>query len=208
MNIIWALNIISIVHSSLSHFETIWCWCNRQVSGKSEESSKITINAHTTSCQLHQLPISTASTLASYERSSHSVKTWWFVIISPVITVSRERGECHFSSWNNGKSGAKLDLTSSTKPGLQIHKFDHTRTANPCDWLPCRCAALPLVGCPSATSPSCWGTHFLYLSNPPSLSFLPILLWTRPRASASFDPLTLLIKHFLLISTPANLQVQ
>ena len=57
--------------------------------------------------------------------------------------------------WNNGKSGAKLDFTSSTKPGLQIHKFDHTRTANLCDWLPCRCAALPLVGCLSATSPSC-----------------------------------------------------
>ena len=28
-----------------------------------EESSKITINAHTTSCPLHQLPITTASTL-------------------------------------------------------------------------------------------------------------------------------------------------
>ena len=53
-----------------------------------------------------------------------------------------------FQSWNNGKSGAKLVLTSSTTPGLQIHKFDHSRTANPCDWLPCRRAALPLVGCP------------------------------------------------------------
>merc|ERR1711884_151609 len=51
-------------------------------------------------------------------------------------------------AWNNGKSGAKLDLTSSTTPGLQIHKFDHTRTANPCDWLSCCCAALLLVGCP------------------------------------------------------------
>ena len=50
--------------------------------------------------------------------------------------------------WNNGKSGAKLVLTSSTTPGLQIHKFDHSRTANPCDWLLCRRAALPLVGCP------------------------------------------------------------
>ena len=58
-------------------------------------------------------------------------------------------------SWNNGKSGAKLVLTSLTMPGLQIHKFDHTRTANPRDWLPCRCAALPLVGCMSATSLSC-----------------------------------------------------
>ena len=31
------------------------------------------------------------------------------------------------------------------------------------------------------TSPSCWGTHFLYLSNPPSVSFLPILLWLHSR---------------------------
>ena len=46
-----------------------------------------------------------------------------------------------------------------------------------CDWLPCRCAALPLVGCMSATSPICWGTHFLYLSNPPSGNLLPIIPW-------------------------------
>ena len=52
------------------------------------------------------------------------------------------------ASWNNGKSGAKLDLTSSTTTGLQIHKFDHTRTANPFGWLPCRHAAFLLVGCP------------------------------------------------------------
>ena len=51
-------------------------------------------------------------------------------------------------SWNNEKSGAKLDLTSSTTPGLQIHKVDHIQTANPCDWLPCRRAVLLLVGCP------------------------------------------------------------
>ena len=51
-------------------------------------------------------------------------------------------------AWNNGKSGAKLDLTSLTTTGLQIHKFDHTWTANPCDWLPCRRAALLLVGYP------------------------------------------------------------
>ena len=50
--------------------------------------------------------------------------------------------------WNNGKEVPRLDLTSSTMPGQQIHKFDYTRTANPCDWLPCCCAALPLVGCP------------------------------------------------------------
>ena len=51
-------------------------------------------------------------------------------------------------TWNNWKSGAKLDLTSLTTPWLQIHKFDHTWTANPCDWLPCCHAALLLVGCP------------------------------------------------------------
>ena len=50
--------------------------------------------------------------------------------------------------WNNGKSGAKLDLTSSTTPELQIHKVDNTWTANPCGWLPCRRATLILVGCP------------------------------------------------------------
>ena len=50
--------------------------------------------------------------------------------------------------WNNGKSGANLDLTRSTTPGLQIHTVDHTWTANPCDWLPCCRAALLLVGYP------------------------------------------------------------
>ena len=37
---------------------------------------------------------------------------------------------CDTQSWNNGKDVPRLDLTSSTTPGLQIHKFDHTRTAN------------------------------------------------------------------------------
>ena len=60
--------------------------------------------------------------------------------------------------WNNGKSGAKLDLTSSTTPVLQIHTVDHTRTANPCDWLPCHHATLPLVGCPHST------LLFIYIS--------------------------------------------
>ena len=48
---------------------------------------------------------------------------------------------CRLFPWNNGKSGAKLDLTTSTTTGLQIHTVDHTRT-------PCRHAALLLVGCP------------------------------------------------------------
>ena len=61
----------------------------------------------------------------------------------------------HQSPLNNGKEIPRLDLTSLTTPGQQIHKFHHPLTANPCDWLPCRRAALPLVSCMSATSPSC-----------------------------------------------------
>ena len=64
-------------------------------------------------------------------------------------------------SWNNGKEVPRLDLTSSTMPGQQIHMVDHTRTANPCDWLPCRllpCRApigwLSPLSC-LFTSPSC-----------------------------------------------------
>ena len=49
-------------------------------------------------------------------------------------------------TWNNGKSGARLDLTSSITPGLQIHTVDPIQTANMCDWLTCRRAALLLVG--------------------------------------------------------------
>jgi len=59
------------------------------------------------------------------------------------IDVSRT----YTGPWINGKSRAKLDLTSSTTPGLQIHTVDHTWTANPCDWLLCCRAALLLVGC-------------------------------------------------------------
>ena len=73
------------------------------------------------------------------------------------------------TAWNNGKSRAKLDLTSLTTPGLQIHMVNHTRTANPCDWLPCHAPIGRLSPLPCLfTSPSCWGTHFLYLSNPTS----------------------------------------
>ena len=52
--------------------------------------------------------------------------------------------------WNNGKEVPRLDLTSSTTPGQQIHRFEHTLTANPCDWLPCRRTMLPLIGCPNS----------------------------------------------------------
>ena len=42
---------------------------------------------------------------------------------------------------------------------------------------PCRAPIGQLSPLPCLyTSPSCWGTHFLYLSNPPLVSFLPILL--------------------------------
>merc|ERR1711884_851059 len=41
------------------------------------------------------------------------------------------------------------DKILQVRPHLDSkHKFDHTWTTNPCDWLPCRRAALPLVGCP------------------------------------------------------------
>ena len=50
-----------------------------------------------------------------------------------LISISYFTGCCLHSflqPWNNGKEVPRLDLTSSTTPGLQIHKFDHTRTAN------------------------------------------------------------------------------
>ena len=37
------------------------------------------------------------------------------------------------------------------------------------------------------TSPSCWGTHFLYLSNPPSGNLLPIIPWVVPCISAGVN---------------------
>ena len=67
--------------------------------------------------------------------------SWW--LCQPIISFWPAPW-----SWNSGKSGAKLDLTSPTTTGLQIHKVDHTQTANPCDWLPCCRAALLLVGYP------------------------------------------------------------
>ena len=40
---------------------------------------------------------------------------------------------------------------------------------------PCWLSPFPCL----ITSPSCWGTHFLYLSNPPSGNLLPILPWCK-----------------------------
>ena len=42
------------------------------------------------------------------------------------------------TAWNIWEGGSEI----------RSHKFDHAWTANPCDWLPCRRATLPLVGCP------------------------------------------------------------
>ena len=43
--------------------------------------------------------------------------------------------------WNNGKKVPRLDLTSSTTPGQQIHYGrpcpDSKYDTSPCDWLPC-----------------------------------------------------------------------
>ena len=86
-----------------------------------------------------------------------------------------------YNAWNNGKSGARLVHTSSTMPGLQIHKFDHNRTANtiPTWWLVSWDLMRPIGAelVTTITSPSSWGTHFLYLSNPASGNLLPIIPW-------------------------------
>merc|ERR1712197_107209 len=79
-------------------------------------------------------------------------------------------------SWNNGKEVPRLDLTSSTTTGQQIHKFDHTRTANPCDWLPCRRAALLLVGYP----------HSLVYLHLPAVEGLIFCISATPHLGTSF----------------------
>ena len=79
-------------------------------------------------------------------------------------------------SWNNGKSGAELDLTSSTTPRLQIHTVDHTWTANPCDWLPCCHAVLLLVGCP----------HSLVYLHLPVVKGLIFCISATPHSGTSF----------------------
>ena len=63
-----------------------------------------------------------------------------------------------------------------TMPGRLIHYLNHARTANeiPTWWLVSWALMRPIGGESETTSPSCWGTHFLYLSNPPSGS-LPII---------------------------------
>ena len=112
------------------------------------------------------------------------------IIFIPIhIDVWVANAEWLFSSaevlaktWNNGKEVPRLDLTSSTTPGQQIHKFDHTRTANPCDWLPCRRAALLLVGCPHSLVylhlPVVEGLIFCISATPPSGNLLPIIPWS------------------------------
>ena len=57
--------------------------------------------------------------------------------------------------------------------------YDHARTANtiPTWWLVSWDLMRPIGGelVTTITSPSCWGTHFLYPSNPPSGNLLPII---------------------------------
>ena len=50
-------------------------------------------------------------------------------------------------SWNNGKKVPRL-----VQPRLdsKYTTADHICRANPCDWLSCRRAMLPLVGCPQS----------------------------------------------------------
>ena len=77
-------------------------------------------------------------------------------------------------------------------PGQQIH-YGRPHPDSKSVWLaamsPCRapiCWLSPL-SC-SFTSPSCWGTHFLYLSNHPSGNLLPIIPWSAPWCPATVHP--------------------
>ena len=67
-------------------------------------------------------------------------------------------------------------------PGLQIHTVDHNRTANPCDWLSCCRAALPLVGCLHSLVylhlPVVEGLIFCISAPPPSGNLLTIIPWS------------------------------
>ena len=75
--------------------------------------------------------------------------------------------------WNNGKEVPRLDLTSLTMPGQQIHY------GRPCDWLQYRLAALPLISCPHSLVylhlPVVKGLNFCISANPPSGNLLPII---------------------------------
>ena len=80
---------------------------------QSEENSKITINAHTTSCPLHQLPITTASTLlfVSY-------------LCSSLENIFHHMSSVHIW-WNSGSS------SSSESNLLHLHIFPHKTLHNP-----------------------------------------------------------------------------
>ena len=94
--------------------------------------------------------------------------------VIPVFSPEPSPGPGHCKS--HGIMGSQSQIRS--------HKFDHTRTANTQVWpqpdcksvwlaavSPCRApiGRLSPLHC-LFTSPSCWGTHFLYLSN-----LLPII---------------------------------
>ena len=67
--------------------------------------------------------------------------------------------------------------------------YDHARTANTISswWLVSWDLMRPIGGelVTTLTSPSCWGTHFLYLSNPPSGNLLPIIPCKHPSGDAA-----------------------
>ena len=97
------------------------------------------------------------------------------------------------TAWNIWEGGSEI----------RSHKFNHAWTANTqvrphpdCKyvWLaalsPCRAPIGQLSPLPCLfTSPSCWGTHFLHLCEPPSHYSLPCPLltsrWWRPLLSGS-----------------------
>ena len=95
---------------------------------------------------------------------------------------TRRGGEMVRWWWDQRRMGRKLrnNFPSGRPKKMSRGPVDHTKKWVEL-WLaavsPCRApiGRLSPLHC-LITSPSCWGTHFLYLSNPPSVSFLPILL--------------------------------
>ena len=99
-------------------------------SGNGPRRSNITKHYHLVTSTLILDALCSAAVCKYAGWSSHQLVSF------PTLTILS-------TAWNNGKEDPRLDLTSSTTPGQQIHYGPPH-----CDWLPCRHAVLPLVGCP------------------------------------------------------------
>ena len=86
---------------------------------------------------------------------------------------------------------------------------DHAWTSNiiPTWWLVSWDLMWPIGGelVTTITSPSCWGTHFLYLSNPPSGNLLPIIscLHTFTRGTTQLCVYSPMVWHYYNCRTAA-----